>query len=256
MVQNDMSNKKVGNCIKASTCSVYSTPWPHSTAGTPTKTRSHHLTQLTTPPAQPPHSDTLSNAFILHRNPEEMVGLGWSKPPPPSTCQVISNWFWTHAQPQRLHLGELTTMSQKSYTFYVTCYCEMDRRGNKWSWINHNGRKLQRILTRGEAKHTELYSDPLQAYKRRTFNSAAFLAKETFISVSVLLRKERMVHDCDELLEDSPYSDSLLSCHPMLYNLRKQLMFTHWWAVLKCCRTFFFKPSPCSDSLVSCHPML
>ena len=173
MVQNDMSNKKVGNCIKASTCSVYSTPWPHSTAGTPTKTRSHHLTQLTTPPAQPPHSDTLSNAFILHRNPEEMVGLGWSKPPPPSTCQVISNWFWTHAQPQRLHLGELTTTSQKSYTFYVTCYCEMDRRGNKWSWINHNGRKLQRILTRGEAKHTELYSDPLQAYKRRTFNSAA-----------------------------------------------------------------------------------
>ena len=122
-------------------------------------------------------------------------------------------------------------------------YCEMDRRGNKWSWINHNGRKLQRILTRGEAKHTELYSDPLQAYKRRTFNSAAFLAKETFISVSVLLRKERMVHDCDELLEDSPYSDSLLSCHPMLYKLRKQLMFTHWWAVLKCCRTFFLNPA-------------
>ena len=52
-----------------------------------------------------------------------------------------------------------------------------------------------------------------------------------------------MVHDCDELLEDSPYSDSLLSCHRMLYNLRKQLMFTHWRAVLKCCRTFlFFKP--------------
>ena len=109
-----------------------------------------------------------------------------------------------------------------------------------------------------QVKHTELYSDPLQAYKRRTFNSATFLAEETLISVSVLLHayrdKERMVHDCDELLEDSPCSDSLVSCHRMLYNLRKQPMLTHWWAVLKCCG--ISKNSPCSDSLVSCHPML
>lgn len=152
MVQNDMSNKKVGKCIKASTCSLYNTPWPHSTQGTPTKPKespSHTAHDTTSSTSPEPHTQQ-----CIHTSQKSTGdgGAGLVKATStnhlPGDLQLILD---THSTPTVTSGWTNNYKSKVLYTFYVTSYCEMDRWGNKWSWINHNGRKLQRILTPGEA---------------------------------------------------------------------------------------------------------